>query len=196
MSTFIPTTIQLFVFCNIRPSRLAHLLEELRPSIFRHLRPAVHASSLLLDTAHRLPERLQALGQHVLLRLQESTLLRDLRWLRGHEFDLFLRHVGHGQGREDRLWEWVDEVALDDLLGNGVDEVLEFILSYSSVGAMMHKGGGGCLVVSSRGVQSFLAREDIHVYLDGGAHVSLKFYRVDTEIWWKVGIGCAGNRIL
>lgn len=92
-------------------------------------------SASLAQPKRRL-ERLLPLLQHCLPRLQVATQARGLLRLRRDEGDLFVRHVAN-EGRRDGVGgEVTHEVALDDLLRDGADEVFDLLLDRTSVSGL------------------------------------------------------------
>jgi hypothetical protein len=103
----------------------------------------VTPKNLPLQPTHRFAERIKSLLQHRLPSLQECTLLRHLRGFRRHELNLTVRHLRHDQGRQDHIWQRLDEMALHNCFGDSIDEVLEFVLwSHVSYGYVGSKNGG------------------------------------------------------
>jgi hypothetical protein len=80
------------------------------------------STTLALNSTHSLPEGLQALLQHDPPRLQMRPLLCDLRRLGGDVLDLLLGHRRHYDWGEDDIGEGLNEVTLNDCLGDIVDK--------------------------------------------------------------------------
>lgn len=94
----------------------------------RSLATRTPSQSASTQPAHSKPERLLPRLKHLPACLQVVPLLRHLHRLSRDVCDLLVRQACNDQRGDDVRRERADEVALDDLLGNGPDEVLELVL--------------------------------------------------------------------
>jgi hypothetical protein len=78
--------------------------------------------------ADGLTESVLAALEDTLVALQVGTLVGDFVGLGGDVLDLLVGHAVDDQGREGVLGEVVEQVTLDDLVGDGGDEVGDFVL--------------------------------------------------------------------
>lgn len=90
--------------------------------------PQSSASTYLLKQPQRRPECLLAVLKRTLARFEIGPHASNLFGLRSDKAHLIIRHLTYQHGRERVVGEIAQQVTLDHLLGDGADEVLDFLL--------------------------------------------------------------------
>ncbi|KAF2804419.1 uncharacterized protein BDZ99DRAFT_481240 [Mytilinidion resinicola] len=139
-------------------------------------------------SSHSLLERIHALLEHGFARLKECALLGKLWWLCGDETDLLVSELGDDQWRKDSVGKRLDEVALNNLLGDSINKVLRLILLDYYLSVRNELGGYSCPVVCALIVQRLLGGVFVHVLLN---RVSYSFLHLS-----RIVVGVAGIRVV
>lgn len=82
----------------------------------------------MLQSPHSLVESVHTVLEHDSTSLKERALLSELLQFCGDESNLLVGELGNDQRRKDDIRKWLDEMALNNLLGDSVDEVFQLIL--------------------------------------------------------------------
>lgn len=141
-----------------------------------------HAPAALLVRSNSLPESLLTRLENCLVALEEVTLMSNLVSLGGNVSDLAISHVVDDQGRESVGGKVVEQVTLDDLVGDGCDEVLDSVLYIVSVELRGLTAMGAYLVVRQLTVQGVLGGDLVHIGILQLLHLVLHDLRIEHGI--------------